>query len=510
MATTTNSAIGTSKKTAAEMKEWYEKHKSAVEKFEAIQDGLIKMIDPNKNLNRTYTVFSLETLRTYMKNPASYYPKLIELSNFLYTRSAPYRKLINYNASMIDVNYRSIIPLSDITKSTNRKQMLKDFYEVCSLMQPLSWQSEIYKMNLISWLSDAAYGIIYTDESGVFILPMPYDYCRIDGTWTDGSLAYSVNMSYYDRRQDELEFLGEPLVSMYKEYQKDTTNNKWVQVDSEYCYCTKINLNDLTLPIPPYLPIFAQAIRLASLEDVQSVKDEASIYKLLSFELETQGDEVDSFTVDVDTAIDYFNKAVENLPDYVAAILSPVKINPITFSDEDKRDINVIEEGTSALYSSSGGSQILCSKNITNGTAWEGALISDEKYATSMLRPQIQIIMNRWLSFQTSALCSIKLLPVTEYSKRTYKEQLIKDRQYGAPLGLVLNTLNGFTELETISLGRLENEVLGLNDLFVPPQSSNTQSGNGEDTSQGRPKEENPVNLSPEGEATRDGDKNNN
>lgn len=491
-----NSAKGTS---VAELKQWYDKNHHVIENFKKAQEG-IQYIDVKKNETRTYTVFNLETLRSYMRNPASYYKRLIELSNFLYTRSHPYRKLINYNATMIDTNYRAIIPVSDFTKSVKKNEMLKDYYQVCSLLEPLSWQSEVYKMNTISWLNDTAYGIIYTDETGVFIYPINYEYARVDGVFASGQLSFAINMNYWDQRQEELEMLGEPLVSMYRE---KTTTNSWVSVPEEYSYCTKINLNDISLPIPPYLPLFAQVLRLASLEDIQSIKDESSVYKLLSFELETRKDsnEPDDFTVDVDTAIDYFNKALESLPDYVAAVLTPIKINPITFESEDQHDMNVIEDGTKALFSSANGGQVLYSTNISNGSAWEGAMIADEKYATSLLRPQIQIILNTWLNYQLNTNCRIKLLPVSEYTKKLYKEQLSKDAQYGFPLRIAMNTLNGFSEIETISMARLEKDVLGLVDLFEPPRSANTQS------SAGAP-EKSTTELSPEGEATRDKGKN--
>ena len=492
------SATGASKQpTAAQVRAFYDKYYAQVKAREGVQ-----LINPNKSETRTYTVFSLDVLRAYMRNPAQYYKNIIELSNFLYTRSHPYRKLINYNASMINVNYRSLIPLSDFTKATKKNELQKNFYKACTIMESLNWQSEVYKMNVISWLNDTAYGVIYADETGIFIYPINYAYAKVDGAWSDGTLSYSINMSYWDSKQDELEFLGEPFVSMYKESNKDKTN-RWVSCPQEYCYCTKINLNDMTLPIPAYLPIFAQAIRIATLEDLQEVKDEAAAYKLLSFELETVSGahDPDQFTVDVDTAIEYFNKALDSLPDYVAAVLTPVKINPITFVDETKQDINVIEEGTKALFGASGGGQILHSTTISNGTAWNGAMLADEQYASFMLRPQIETIMNRWLSNQSVRNVKLRLMPVSDYTKATYKEQLVKEYQYGAPLKLALNVLNGYTELETISMARLENEVLDLNGLFMPPQSANTQSGADEG---GRPTIDNPADLSDEGVRTRD------
>lgn len=499
MATKQNGATtGASKQpTAAEVRAFYEKYKN----FAKAQEGL-QYIDVKKTETRTYTVFNLETLRNYMRNPAANYKRIIELSNFLYTRSNPYRKLINYNASMIDVNYRSIIPISDIVKAPKTKEILKDYSNVLTLMEPLNWQSEVYKMNIIAWLNDTAYGIIYTDETGIFILPINYEYAKVDGVFPSGQLSFAINMTYWDNRQDELAMLGEPLTSMYRQ---KTANDAWISVPEEYSYCTKINLNDITLPVPAYMPLFTQALRLASLEDIQSIKDESSIYKLLAFCLETKGNEPDDFTVDVDTAIEYFNRACESLPDYVAAFVSPIKVTPISFEAEDRHDMNVIEDGLKALYSSANGGQILYSSNISNGTAWQGAMIADEKYATALLRPQIQIILNRWLSYQLKTNCVIKLMPISEYTKQLYKEQLVKDFQYGLPLRMALNTLNGFTELETISMARLENEVLKLNDMFIPPHSANTTSGNAD---VGAPKKSS-TELSPEGEATRDGDKNN-
>ena len=166
-----NGANGTSQKTAEEIRQWYEQHKTAIEKYEKAQ-SLINIIDPSKNENRTYTTFSRETFRTYMRNPANYYKRLIELSRFLYTRSNPYRKLINYNASMININYRSIIPLMDQMKEVNEKKVLKDYWETCKLMNRSNMSSEIMKMLIIAWREDTAFGCWYTDDTGVFILPL--------------------------------------------------------------------------------------------------------------------------------------------------------------------------------------------------------------------------------------------------------------------------------------------------------------------------------------------------
>lgn len=484
--------------TSAEMRMWYEQHKDTIERFESMKNSL-QLINPTKTETRTYSTFSLETLRRYMQNPASSYKKLVELSRFLYTRSNPYRKLLHYNASMVKASYRNIIPVIDPLKKVSDDKILKDYWNACKFMNRSNMDAEIYKMNLIAWREDTAFGVFYTDDTGVFILPLSYEYCKVDSIYPDGTLGFSFDCSYFDNRSDVLEYWGEPFTTMYKEYQADKVNGRWQHMDDDKAYVIKVNIDDPTLPLPSYTTIFTSVISLCDKESLQTIRDEASIYKLLSFELETKGDEPDDFTVDVDTAIEYFNKACESLPEYVGAIISPIKVNPISFRDDQAADINMIEDATKALYNSSGGAQILNSASISTTIGWTSALISDEEYGAALIRPQVENNLNRLLQAEKASQCKIKLLPVSPYTKATYKDQLVKDSQYGIPVKLTLNSLNGFSEIETINMAKLEG-ILNLNELFVVPKSANTTSSSQEG---GRPAIENPSDLSDEGDASR-------
>ena len=505
MAQTKNGATSTSKHTTAEMREWYNNHKSAIEKFEKIQNG-IQLMDPKKSSTRTYTVFKRELLRTYMKNPFRYFTKLIELSRFLYLRSHPYRKIIHYNSSMINVNYRTIIPKEDWSNTASPEEVMEDYYATCKFFSASDMQAEIYKMCIIAWREDTAYGCVYHNDDGVFILPIPYDIAQVTREFNDGGLSYSVKMSYFDNHLDELEFYGEPFTTMYKAYQADKTNGLWQQMPDEYCFCIKVNLDEPTVPLPPYMALFNSIINLCDTEDLQADKDKASVYKLLSFEMESDDSpDPDSFKVDVDTAIDYYNKACEKLPEYVDAFLTPIKVNPISFKDDQAADINIIENATKTLYNSSGGAQILNSASISTVVGWTSALIADEQYGTNTLRAQIQNFLNRWIKFYQNTNCELVLLPVSPYTKATYIDQLKSQFTYGLPLRLTLGALDGFNEMQMLSLANLENNVMHLNDVFIPPKSSNTQSNSGEssEVGQGRPEKDNPSDLTDDGDASR-------
>lgn len=492
------SAQGTGNKmTAAELRNWYNKNAKAIENYTKAKAALKNMVDLTKSPQAPYSTFDKAKLRTYMKNPIQNYKQLIALSRYLYTRSQPYRKMITYNASMIDTTYRSIVPVMDMTKKQPAKaKILKDYYTVCNIMNRSNMQGEIRKMNIIAWREDTAFGVWYSDPSGIFILPMPYDYCKVNGIYSDGSLGYAVDMSYFDSRQELIDFYGGPFPEMYAEYKKDKVNNKWQTVPDKYAYVVKVNIDDPLNPLPPYIGLFNSIIGLADDEDLQATKDAASVYKLLAFEMDVKGDDPDDFTVDPDTASDYVNKANESLPPYVGTILSPLKVNPISFEKDQAADVNIIENATKNLYNSSGGAQILNSLNISTTIGWLSVLISDEQFAAGILRSQVENNLNRLVSEERPNNCRIKLMPCSPYTKNLYKESLEKDFQYGVPLKLALNSLNGYTEIETISMAKLEN-MLDLYDLFKPPQSANTQSNKTKSKSS-------PEDLSDEGDESRD------
>lgn len=511
MATTTTKkkntvSTGSSKQlTTKELREWYTKHKKTIENFERSQN-VMQLLDPTKNYTKMFTTFSKETLRTYMKNPLSNYKNLRNLSRFLYYRSQVYRRIINYNANMIDLNYRSVIPLIDLVKGSDKNKVLKSYYETLLILEKMNLPLEFLKAYVTCWREDVFFGCAYYDDQGFFILPLDPDYCKVTGIYPTGDLAFDMDMSYFSRKQEILELWGEPFVTMYNDYQKDTTNGKWQPMPDENCVCLKVNIDDWETPLPPYMALFNNLINLEDLSEITAIADEQQIYKLLVATIPTlkNSSEVDDFAIDPNTAIDYFNKMLEMLPEYTNAVLSPIPVDQIEFDKDQASYVNKLENATKAVLNTSGGAQVLNSSSVSGTTAWTGAIKSDEDYALSSLLPQTQSIVNRLLSYQLKDASKIKFFEVTKYTKEAFKADLKNDATYGLPVKLALNNLNGFNELETMSLNFLEEDCLGLSSKFVPLQSSNTMNtGDLQNPEGGRPTSDD-TELTDDGEASRD------
>ena len=372
----------TNKRSAKEMQEWYEKNKNTIETFKKAQEALdlLQVQNPTKSATKAFSTFTKENLRTYLENPFSNSKNLRNLSKYLYYRSQVYRRLIQYNANMINLQYRSVIPPFNITEDNDPQTVLQSYADTLSLLEKMNLNLAFKPACITAFREDVFFGCAYLDDTGFFILPIDPDYCKM--------LVATV-----------------PLIS--------------------------------------------------------------------------GSDDVDDFAVDLKTAAIYFNLIKDALPNYTTALLSPIPIKDIQFNGDQTSDVNKVENATKSVLNISGGAQVLNSSSIDGTTAWNGAIRSDEDMALSSLLPQIQTIVNRLVSTQLSNPSKIKFIGVTTYTVDAFRDSVIKACTYGVPNKLLIGTLNGFSELDTLSMAYLENDILQLPQKFIPLQSSNTQ-----DTSQ--------------------------
>lgn len=483
--------------TAEEMRKWYNTVK-------ANNDKSMKLVNVEKTQTRTFSEFNKDTLRSYMKNPFQNQAKLRELSRFLYRRSQPYRRLVFYNASSFQANARRVTPLISLVEDNNKDDILRNYYDTLVALQNLNLENEILKMLIIAWREDLACGFVFSDETGTFILPLDNDYCQVSSVNFDGTLNFSYDFSYFNNKQDELEYMGDPFISMYNSYKSDS-KLRWQEIPPEISFCIKINIDDWLFPIPPYVALFNSIIDLCDLENIQALKDEISIYKMLVARLETMNNSniPDDWKVDIDTAIAYYNRISDQLPDWCGIALSPVPIESIDLHTDETSDVNKVSKATENLYNTSGGAQILNSSTISGTTAFTASIKADSEYSIAPVLPQIENWVNRRLLYSVGDKHAIvKFMRVTPYTKESFRKELLENGTYGLPNRLALNCLNGVSELETLSMKFLEQDCLNLHEDMIPMMSSHTQSGIPESTDGAPTKDDGE--LTDDGEASRD------
>lgn len=495
--------------TVNEIREFSTKQQYLLDKFAAVNAAL-QISDLTKTETRTYTTFSKETLRTYMKNPKANEDNLRALSQFLYRMCFPYRRIIQYYANMIDLNSYTIMPTFDYKKTNNTDQSLKQYYETAKMMEVMNLPLQLMQLLIIAWREDAAFGYIYAQDDDFFILPMDGKYCRISSINPDGTLNYAWDFSYFRSNPKYLEYWDKEFETKYNAFIKDP-NLRWQELDPNKTICLKVNFDDKTLILSPFANCFEAIIDLIDLQSVQAVNDELATYKLLVAELDTfnNSDTPDDFKVDLDTAIEFYNRLAESLPAGVSSAISPLKITPVSFKDDQTEEVNRVSSSMSNLFKNVGVTQILDSTRISGSTAFEASILADTLTATRVLLPQIEAWCNRYLTTVISKPAEVKFIEVTPYTKAKKINELKDAATLGIPVKLPLAVLQGFTPLEIASMQSIE-EGLGVFTEWKPMQSSYTSNIDGDPTDKGgRPEIDTDAGeeISSEGEASRDGDK---
>jgi len=485
-----------------------EKLEAQKQKFAESKQAFKQVRDVTKTVRQTtISSYSKDDVIRYLQNIDSYESELRGLSRYLFYRSQVYFRLIMYNATMFDLNSRYVVPTYNPIEDNDKEAILKDYYETLQVLDRMDLQNSLLPMLINNFIEDVYYGCCWIDETGIFILKIPPEYCRISGKYFTGDFSFSVDMSNYKKFEDILDFLGEPLSSMYKAYGGDS-KNKWQPMPDEYALCTKSRMESWETIVPIYSGLFIDLIGLLNLADVQAVADEQQIYKLITATIPTLSGatDPDAWSVNIDLAVDYYNKMVESLPDYVGAAITPIPLGTISFSDDQSTDTTKVQKATKEVLNTSGGAQILNSSTISGAEAFRSATRADTEFAISALLGQIQGWTNRMLGYQVSNPAKVKFFEVSAYTKDAFKESLQKDLQYDATKILAINALNGISELDTLSLAFLGNDILDLPNRFKILTSANTVSN----SSDGTKPEVSDTQISDEGSETRDQNKNDN
>lgn len=492
--------------TTNEMREWYEKNKNHIENFAAAESAAKGLRDITKTATKNISTFSRETLRTYMQNLGSSERNLRNLSWYLYYRSQTYARLMNFYADMFCLYARRVIPPYDLVKGGDAKKMLKSYNDTLNILEKMNLQQEMRNVYLNCFIQDVFYGIVIYDDTGIFIWQVPSDYAKIAGKYTTGDYSFAIDMSYFRSHQELLEYMPDPLQSMYDEYQ--SSNQKWIVVPDINCLCIKFRSEDWETVLPPMVPIFEALINLSDLESIQAVAAEQEIYKLVWYQLETLGNDVDDWKVDPSIAVEYFNRMLnEALPDYISAAMVPGKLDTISFTDSQKTtDTSKIATATETVLNTAGGAEILNGKSINGAEAFRYAQVVNTEYAISSLLPQTQAWVNRFLSMQLSNPSRVEFFPVSVYTKDNFKKDLLESCQYGFNNKIAYNTLNGISEKETLAMAFFEEQVLGLHDIMKYPLSSSFTTAGTDDPAgkDGRPKDDVQTTSGEESEEKRD------
>ena len=510
--------VGRPSQSVAAIREQYkiEAERQKANYASASEDKVMRTIrDVTKNATTTtLTATDKERISTWLTgNIYANTANLITASQYLYLRSPIYQEMIDLFASMYCFDCRIIQPPYTFAKGLDANKSLKQMDDTLNLLDILSLKYNLQGAMTNMWIADVSFNLAFRDDVGSFFWPIDPSEAIIDSVYiADGGYCYgmALDMSKWrsTQRQSLIEWLGEPLISMWQEYQR--TNVKYVHVPAEYSFVVKKRVNDMQSIIPPMLPYLNQLASLNDLIDTQNAADSLSFYRMIYLPLKTisSSKTSDDFQISPDLAIDYFKIASDTaIPSGVSSAVIPGdELKTIDFSDSVKEDTNRVESSQDQILGAMSGMGALINANkaINNTELIKNALRAESAYALHGVLGQIEAWTNLQLSLELSNYCHISYLPVTIYTKEDYRKTLLESLQHGYQYRLAYGTLLGISERQTMASIYFEQEALKLPELMqCPLQSSYTTSNTGKTSGEvGRP-EKDAGELSPSGERSR-------
>lgn len=480
----------TTGKTTKEIREWYEQHHEAIEKFDKKNIDSYIFRDVAKAANKAVQVINKDDFKNYLENIGNNETRLRRMAWFLYYRSTIMYRVVHWYATMYDFRVRLVTPKYNIGSGEDITQVAEPYYSSLEFLDRINLQGNLVGPLINCFIQDVFYAIAYIDDYGMILYPLDPDACKITGAYSQGGYSFSVDMSTFKSRvkQETIEYLGEPLKSMWNEY--DRTGVKWIPCPDEYAFALKFGVEDWEVVAPIFLGAF---LELSSLEQLKDIADDANMldmYKLVYYPLETRNnaDTENEFRVSASVAYEYIRKLIDTaLPGSVAGAITPGELKTIDFPKTVDSDVTSVQKTENQILATLGGGAVLSTSFISSNQAFLAWLKSETRFATSSIIPQVDGFANRMLYFQLKdKAATVKHFDVSVYTKQELAEQLLTSCQYSFSNRLAYNTCLGISERQTLIMEQVEKNLLKLPEEMNHPLASSFTSAGGE-VGQGAP-----------------------
>lgn len=487
----------------------FEKAKAEFEKAVDFANKIMKdqqnLYNPKKSNNRPLTSFSAYTkkdLIDWLKSPSNNEKNLRNASQYLYSVSQQYKKLINYYPTMLLWKY--IIAPKDFNnknvKNENKTDKLYNQYvKLLKTVDNMNIQHEFTKALIVALRDGVFFGVCRTSDNAFFIQQLDADICRvssiIEGTWN-----FSIDMSKIKEEElaEDVNLYPTFFKDMYKAYRN--SGERLQEVPIEYSFCIKADEVNLTYSIPYWAGIMPMLYDIENYKALQETASELGNYKVLGFEIPLKDDGTPK--VDWKLAKKYYNHICNALPQYVGAYIAPFKGQDFSFQQSASvSDIDIVSRATEQYWQEVGSPSVIHGAAAETSGALKLAIHSDEAEAFMFLN-QIERLINRYLNnLSGKTQFKLEFLPLTIFNK----ESQVKLYKESATLGLGKLAY-------AISIDIKQQDIEGLcfiEDNFVnmdklTPLISSYNSGEAGRNSVDE------VDLDDEGLKTRDNDSNNN
>lgn len=443
----------------------------------AVLNRLITRDLNNNTTTPTFSLYSKEDVQGYLANPYTYEKQIRNAVTYIYGASSHFRRIIQYFSGLSDLAY-VVSPYKIDPKSSNTKTINRNYRKVLNALSAMSIKTQFPKILTVCLREDTFYGTMWVTNDNITIQQLPSDYCAIS-TIEGNVLNVSFDFSYFDSHSALLEFYPQEFKTKYAVYQKQRTS-RWIELDSPTSFAIKVNNDILSYSLPPFIGILRELYDLEDYKQLKLTKTALENYAMLVMDLPMDKD--GNWGIDLNKAKEFWQNLDSVLPEEFGSILTPMPITKIGFEKSNTGDTNTIADAEQNIFTSAGVSSLLFNNEKASANALSLSIKADQSLTFGIVR-SIEDAVNRFIQAQSYGKnFKVTFLDVSPYNRKEMGDAYLKAASYGLPTIAMYAASQGLGQAELDAMSFLETDVMGLQDMFRPIQSSTQMSGNATDS----------------------------
>lgn len=439
-------------------------------RFATLNKLITRDLNNNKN-TPTFSLYTKDDINTYLSNPYRYETQLRRAVVYLYGASPHFRRVIQYFVGLSDLAY--IVEPYKIEASKASKETMNSRYRKClNALSSMSIKTQFPKILTVCLREDTFFGSMWVTNDNITIQQLPSEYCAISSI--ENNVAnVSFDFSYFDARAELLEYYPKEFTTKYGQYRKNRTK-KWIELDSPNSFAVKCNSDILDYSLPPFAGILREIYDIEDYRQLKLSKTALENYAMVSMKLPMtdNGD----WAIDEKKARKFWQNLDAVLPEEIGSVLTPMDLDKINFERSNTSDVDTIAQAEENLFTAAGVSSLLFNNPKASANALLLSIKADQSITYGIVK-SLQDVVNRFIQSQAYGKnFKVNFLDVSPYNRKEVGDAYLKAAERGLPTISAYAASQGIGQAELDSMSYLETQVLGLQDMFKPIQSSSQMS----------------------------------
>ena len=398
------------------------------------------------------------------------------LSESFFYSSGFYRRLILYYATILYYIPLLIPHMVQNKKKLTEKKYTEKYFQVLEFINNLNFEQRCRHFATKVLVEGAYYGMIKEVDGEYSIQDLPFDFCRSRLKSFTGVDIIEFDVTWFDKISDErlkletLQTFPKEVRRWYMKYSKGKEKSSWVRIPTDRgIHFTLVEEKPFFSAVIPSIVHFSDYVEMEKQKDLQQ------LHVLLAQELDHTS--TGELVFEPEEAIE-FHKAltsITNKNELLDGITTYGKLKAVRILDDDAASTDNLEKVSKILYTESGVSKQIFSADGNNSL--ERSIQNDIALMMSLAN-SFSIWLKNFINSifaDKNITFGVEILPVGQYNVKDYQAQALNAAQYGYSF-IIPSIAMGLEQNQLFDIKTVETEVLKMQDLLVPLQSSHTMS----------------------------------